>query len=391
MPRTAPPLAAPAASLPPADAPPRMPMRTPAPSATRPTCLPRTLRTRLPGLLLPLLLLGAGPARSAGWEAELRQRIERIDRATPGTLGVYVKRLDRGEAFSHGAERMWYLGSTTKVPIAVAVLQQVDAGRLRLSDALAVEETDKIDGPGELVWGRTGARHSVDSLLRRMLDVSDNTAATMLVRAVGEDALNRSATAAAGGRGFGRLTSLAQVRYDVYAELHPQARALGNRQLVEIAAAPIGPKRVEAVRRALDVPAAELRTRSLDEAYARYYRTERNSATLEAYGGMLEQLVRGRLLQPGTTRALFDYMKFDIPGDYRFQGGLPKDVRFIHKTGTQHRRACHAGVISPQDGGARAIVVATCAADLDEQREAGAIFRQVGQAVTQALLRDGSR
>ena len=61
----------------------------------------------------------------------MRQQVERIDQASPGSLGVYVKRLDTGETMAYGADRFWYLGSTVKVPVAIAVLQQVDAGTLK--------------------------------------------------------------------------------------------------------------------------------------------------------------------------------------------------------------------------------------------------------------------
>lgn len=61
-------------------------------------------------LCLPLLLLPlAERARAADWRDALGAQIERIDRGTPGALGVYVKRLDGGETYRHGAERLWYL------------------------------------------------------------------------------------------------------------------------------------------------------------------------------------------------------------------------------------------------------------------------------------------
>ena len=49
-------------------------------------------------------------------------------------------------------------------------------------------------------------------------------------------------------------------------------------------------------------------------------------------------------------------------------------------------RACHVGVISPEDGGVHAIVVAACTADLDEQGEAGTVLKRVGQAISETVL-----
>jgi beta-lactamase class A len=315
----------------------------------------------------------------------LRQRIDKIDRDSPGQLGVYVKRLDTGEVFGHHADERFYLGSSAKVPIALAVLQQVDAGKLTLAREVVLAEADKIDGPGELVWARAGTAYTLDSLMTRMLGVSDNTAANLLVRTVGEDALNQSAAAVL-GQGFEKLTSLKQVRLDVYGELHPDARKLSSSQLVQIAAADAGAPRVEAVRRALGVPASALRVKTIAEAYDRFYRRNLNTATLTGYGGMLEQLVRGQLLSADNTAQLFKYLKFGRRGDYRLEGGIPKSEAIIHKTGTQYRRACHMAVINPQDGGAKAVVVATCAADMDDVNDAGGIFRRVGEAVSKTAL-----
>lgn len=343
---------------------------------------------RVLAALLCLCALEVPPAAaqpSTDWRENLRARIERIDEASPGTLGVYVKRLGSGEVFSHGAEQRWYLGSTTKLPLAVAVLQQVDAGRLRLDESLVLQEADRIDGAGELVWARPGTRYSVDALLGRMLGVSDNTAANLLLRRIGLEAFNRSARDAMGDADAGPFTNFTQVRQAVYAQLHSDARGLAPHQLVQVAAAPLGPRRVEAVRQALDLPAPALQAKTIDEAYARYYRSGANSASLQAYGRLLERLVRGELLSAQSTQRLFEDLKLGRRGAYRLEAGLPRAWPWIHKTGTQYRRACHVGVIDPQGGRARAVVVATCAADLDDRDEAGAVFRQVGHAIARSL------
>lgn len=347
-----------------------------------PAMLPRALSACL--LILPLLL-STPPATAADWQADLRQRIERIDKNSPGQLGVYVKRLDTGETVGHNADQLFYLSSSVKVPIAVAVLQQVDAGKLTLNSTAVLQEADRIDGSGDVVWDKPGSSYTIDSLLTRMLGVSDNTAANMLIRTVGEDTLNKTAAAVL-GQGFVKLTTLTDVRRDVYAELHPDARQLPNQKLVEIAAARKGPQRVEAVRRALDVPKSALKVKTMAEAYDNYYRRQFNSATLEGYGDMLEQLVRGKLLSAQSTERLFGYMKFGKRGDYRLEGGIPKSEMIIHKTGTQYRRACHMAVINPQQGGAKGIVVTTCASDMDDEKEAGGIFKRVGEAVSKTAL-----
>ncbi|WP_157039694.1 serine hydrolase [Aquincola tertiaricarbonis] len=350
--------------------------------AFRPTLL-------LAALTLLTSLEAARAAPPAGWTDALRAQVQRIDEATPGQLGIYVKRLDNGETLSYQADRPWYLASTAKLPIALAVLQELEARRGSLQQKLVLQETDKVDGSGAVVWQKAGSAFTVESLLKRMLEQSDNTAANMLVRSIGEDTWNRRAQAMM-GRGAGTLTSFTQVRRDVYAELHPKARELPNIDLVKIAGAPMGPQRVTALRRTLGVQASELQVPTLEEAYERYYRRGLNSATLEAYGGMLEKFVKGELVSPQHQQVLFIDMKFDRYDNYRLEAGLPRTVKFIHKTGTQFQRACHMGVIHPQDGGRNAIVVATCAEGLDENKLAGQMFEQIGRAITQTMLASGS-
>ncbi len=351
---------------------------------------PCALRLRTLCLVLSLTTVSLA-AHSAAWSDALRQHIERIDKATPGQLGVYIKRLDNGETFAYQADRPWYLGSTTKLPIALAVLQETEAGKLSLAQKVTLQETDKVDGSGNVVWQKSGTSYTVDALLKRMLMESDNTAANLLIRTVGEDTLNQRARQYLGTNGFNRLTNFTAVRRDVYGELHPKARELSNTQLVQVAAQPKGPQRVNAIVRTLSIPRAELRVKTMDEAYTRYYARQFNTAPLSAYGGMLEQMVTGKLVNPTHLQRLFVDLKYETYDAYRLEAGLPRSARFIHKTGTQWHRACHMGVINPQDGARAAIIVATCAEDLDEQREAGRAFEQIGRAITQTLLNGAGR
>ncbi|MET3517495.1 beta-lactamase class A [Pseudacidovorax sp. 1753] len=333
-------------------------------------------------LLLPAWRAEA--AEDGAWQQRLAKRIARIDQQTPGRLGVYVKRLSDGSEVNHGADQRWYLASMAKVPVALAVLRQVQDGRRSLDDELALEDGDRID-VGNIVWNETGTRYSLRTLIERMLLESDNTAANMLIRTVTVQTLNDGTRQAMGTPNV-TLTTFAQVRRDVYAEVHPKARDLDNRTLVRIASARNGPARVEAIRRAVDVKRTDLATTGMDEAYERYYRRDLNTTTLIAYGAMLERLVRGQVLPEGPPRALlYKAMKHDIYTGYRLQAGLPRDHAFIHKTGTQHRRACHAGVLDPDDL-QKALVIVACTADLDEQKQAGSVLESVGRAIRQVAL-----
>lgn len=327
-------------------------------------------------------------AHSNAWRSTLEQDISRIDDQTPGRIGVYVKHLGDGTAMSHGADRFWYLGSAVKVPIAVAVLQSIDEGKHSLDEEMTLEATDKVDGSGDLVWQDEGVAYSLRSLLNEMLIESDNTAANMLIRLIGEDELNERTRKNMGGKGFERITDFTQVRRDVYGELHPDARELDNIELVKLASARFSKPRYEAVARVLNLPTSELKADSMEQAYERYYARNLNASTLEAFGELLEKLAQGELLSESSRALLFKDMKLDRYDAYRLEAGLPSDVAFIQKTGTQLERACHVGVVEPlAEDQANTIVVVACAEALDEDKEAGVAFEQVGKAITDALLR----
>lgn len=336
-------------------------------------------------LLVPLAGLTACTEQAeATWKDGLEQELRRVDEASPGKLGVYIKHLGEDAELRYDAERFWYLGSAVKVPIALAVLQGVDDGEFRLDQRLTLEAEDKVDGSGDLVWQDNGVDYSLRDLLKEMLIESDNTAANMLIRLVGEDALNQRTRKSMGGD-FEAITSFTQVRRDVYGEVHPDAARLDNMQLVELASAPFSKPRYEALARVLNLQQDELKAASMEQAYERYYARQLNSSSLVAYGTMLEKLVRGGLLSAESRDLLYGFMKLDSYDNYRLEAGLPEDVPFIQKTGTQLERACHVGVIEPEDE-RRAIVVVACAEGLDEGKEAGSLFEQVGEAISKALL-----
>jgi len=326
-------------------------------------------------------------AYSDSWRNVLEQDIRQIDEQSPGNLGVYIKHLGDGEALDYEADRFWYLGSAVKVPIAIAVLQSVDEGEHSLDEQMSLQATDKVDGSGDLVWQDEGVEYSLRALLNEMLIESDNTAANMLIRLIGEDELNERTRKNMGGKGFERITDFTQVRRDVYGELHPDAHELDNIELVKLASAPFSEPRYEAVANALSLSESELKADSMEQAYERYYTRNLNSSTLEAYGTLLEKLVEGDLLSESSRDLLFKDMKLDRYDAYRLEAGLPSDVPFIQKTGTQLERACHVGVIEPlAEKQAKTVIIVACAEALDEAKEAGAAFERVGEAITRVLL-----
>jgi beta-lactamase class A len=351
--------------------------------------------------ILALLSCGAGsalPAERGGrqdaadWSRSLAAAMEAIDAAMPGNLGVHVRKPGGANAGSFGraAERRWYLASTVKVPVAIAVLELVDDGKLDLSEELTLRESDFVDGVGDLLRSQPGARYSIARLLAGSLEQSDSIATDLLIRRIGVEHLNARVKAWTGG-GFGPITTIQQVRYDAYGPLHPGVARLTSLQMLAVQKAGAGEPRMQALAKVLGVPRAELGAVSVEEAFEAYYRGDRNKATLAAFGTILEKLIAGELLSPASTQRILDHMERIQTGDRRIKSGLPAGVTFAQKTGTQVRRACNLGAIDPRRGREGAVVVVACAERFETLAQAETAFSELGRALHAAGLVEGAQ
>lgn len=326
-------------------------------------------------LILQLTFPGAAPAE---WP-DLQKEIARLDDRSAGTLGVYVKELEGGRELKYRSDRPWYLSSTTKVPVAIALLRKVEAGKISLTQSLTLRESDFVDGSGEVLSKKPGASLSVGYLLEKMLVQSDSTAADMLIRLVGEKDIN---VFLAKEGGFGTLTTILSVRYGAFGELHPKASRLSNKDFIRFKMSKSYDERLQAFASRIGVQRTALRASSLEDAFERYYGRGQNSSTLEAFGRLLERLVKEELLSPAHTKLVLRHMERMTTGDRRLKAGLPIGKRFAQKTGTQVARLCNVGVVNPEQK--RAVVIATCVEKYPNYAKAEELLRDVGRAISAA-------
>lgn len=116
---------------------------------------------------------------------ELRDRIEKISQAAQGRVGVTATVLETGESVSYNGDRRFPMQSVYKFPIAMAVLAQVDRGKLNLDQKILVEKSDIVRGSLILDEKSQGMEFSIAELLKYMVSESDNTACDVLLRLIG--------------------------------------------------------------------------------------------------------------------------------------------------------------------------------------------------------------
>lgn len=320
-------------------------------------------------------------AASLSWQEKLRAQTRRLDAAHPAQFGLYVKDLSSGEEFSYRADERWYVASGVKVPVALEVLHQVEQGKISLDDKVTLKADDRMDSAGPTNANPVGARLSVRYLLDQMLVYSDNTASDMLIRTVGLRQVNEFLQEQVSG--FSPITFLADVRRNAYGEFDKKAFSLKNPDFIRLKRVTDQKKRVSLLGKMLGVAPAAMRVATLDEAYSAYYATHLNSATLTAYGALLEKIVRGEVLAPAGTELLLEIMKRVETGKARVRAGLPKSFVFAHKTGTQFARFCDFGIAWNGAAGpsAKKVVIAACTRGIHAENLAEAGLKSLGDAV----------
>lgn len=292
--------------------------------------------------------------KKSAWQGDLTARLKAIEGVFEGQLGVYVQNLASGEAFSWRAHDPWYLASLIKIPVAAQVLAERQMGTLTLDDRLTLARSDFVDGAGPTNWHDPGTPISIRYLMEQMITVSDNTASDMLIDRVGLEAVNqraRTMIAASGGNPneIGPISKLVGVRQGVYGELHPDARELGGMDFIALRQHSVS-QRGQALARALGVSTDTFTQPDYDHAFDAYEATGENVGTLSAFGDLLASLhpvqQGGGMddLDDQQRQTLLALMQRTSSGKRRLKAGMGSGISFAHKTGTQQRRSCDAGI-----------------------------------------------
>jgi beta-lactamase class A len=125
---------------------------------------------------------------------ELQKQIEQIAAIAKGRVGVAAEVLETGESISLNPHEHFPMQSVYKLPIAMAVLAQVDSGKIRLEQRVRVAKSDYM-GPGQYSPIRDknpkGVELSLSELLRFAVSESDGTASDVLLKLVGIEVVSK--------------------------------------------------------------------------------------------------------------------------------------------------------------------------------------------------------
>jgi beta-lactamase class A len=246
----------------------------------------------------------------------LAEVVERIATEAGGTAGVAILHLESGERYVRHGDDRFPMASVYKVPIAIRLLQRVDAGEISLADTVFLRVSDMRTGSG-----RIAARHprggwiALYDLLDAMLVDSDNTASDFLLRVAGGPGAVTACMRDLGVRDVRVDRSEIQMAFDYSG----------------IASPPPDSTWTPAVLSALwnNAPYA-IRKRTAVE----FLDDPRDTTTPNAMVGLLSLVWAGETSSAASTTLLLDAMERCATGPGRIPGLLPRGTRTAHKTGT---------------------------------------------------------
>ncbi len=103
-----------------------------------------------------------------------------------GTSGVVVYDLPTAtQVYSHNLTTQFPAASLIKIPVVLALYEQVQQGILSLDEQLTLRQEDIVGGSGSLQYAPIGSTYTLRDLAARALYDSDNTATNMLLDRLG--------------------------------------------------------------------------------------------------------------------------------------------------------------------------------------------------------------
>lgn len=277
---------------------------------------------------IPALLVAA---RKPPPSFDLTAAVNAAETTTGGRVGLTVHDTATGRRFSHRGTKLFPMASTFKALLAAAVLELVDAGTESLARAIPVAAGDIVSN-SPVSAKHVGGTAKVGELTEATVIYSDNTAANLLLRAVGGPA---------GFTAFMRRIGDTVTRLDRFETMMSEAL-------------PGDP---------------------------------RDTTSPDAMAASFQRVLLGDVLTPASRDQLTCWLIGNTTGDTRLRAGLPQGWIVGDKTGTGgHGTANDIAIVWPKRAAVKPVIIAslingaTASADINYKAHA-----DLARAVAAAL------
>lgn len=216
-------------------------------------------------------------------EQELEQRLKIICDGAQGKVGLSVVHIESRKTISINGNSQLPLYSVFKLPLAIAVLKDVEDNRLRLDQKIHVTPAEIVPGtPGNTALWQKPVDVTIEQLIDFSISRSDNTSSDKLVQLVG------------------------------------------------------GPLKVTERMRSLGFQNLDIHSTSGEFVKTRQ---NPNTGSAEDLAKLLVQLHQGKILQPAQLNLLIGFMQRATTGLRRLRGDLPTGTVVADKTGSGEKDA----------------------------------------------------
>jgi len=214
-------------------------------------------------------------------EQELERRLKTLSERAQGTVGLTVVHIESGKTISINGKSQLPLYSVFKLPLAVAVLKDVEENRLRLDQKIHVTPAEIVQGaPANTALWLKPVDYPIEKLIDFSIARSDNTSGDKLLELVG------------------------------------------------------GPLKVTERMRSLGLQNLDIHLSSGEYVKSRQ---NPNTGSAEDLATLLVQLHEGKILQPAQGNLLIGFMQRATTGLHRLRGDLPAGTLVADKTGSGER------------------------------------------------------
>jgi beta-lactamase class A len=288
-------------------------------------------RTFLAGLVATLTPLRAQAQPSAEERLNVAsKRLAAIEARRGGRLGVFVRDTGSGASIEHRADERFPMCSTFKLLAAAAALKRVDESAERLDRTIAFGPSDLLDyAPIAKAHVTEGAMTLAD-LCAAAIDWSDNTAANLVLQAIGRPP------------GFTQF-----------------AHSLGD-----------------------NVTRLDRNEPSLNEALPG---DPRDTTSPRAMADDMQKVLLGDALSDASRRQLQTWLIGDKVGDKRLRAGLPPAWRVGDKTGSGERGSTNTIAIIWPPGRAPLIATVYYTESSEPMDARNAIHKEVGGLIAETF------
>lgn len=260
----------------------------------------------------PAVVLAPRPVQA---DPVLASRIAALGRAFPGNVGIAVRDVHEGWTASWNGSSLFPQQSVSKLWVAIAVMDAVDQGRLRLTDPVTVTASDMtvFHQPIRSQLRNGVLRTTIGDLLYRAMTQSDNTANDILLGKVGGPWAVRAVLA---------RENVRNVRFGP------------GERLLQSGTAGLSWRPSYSIGNAFYAARSALPQSVRQAAFSRYLADPVDGASPDGITDGLAKLKRGELISPQSAQSLIAVMYASRTGPSRMKAGSAPGWLIAHKTGT---------------------------------------------------------